>query len=74
MIDKIRKTMQCPTLSKELDRVENIIEYMIIGRDKISLSESEKVRLDRYLYIYDELNQKKSRHEVVNRVMIKYDV
>ena len=74
MIDKIRKLPQSVTLSRELDKIENIIGYMIDGKEKVSLSEVEKNKLDRYLFIYDQLNQKKSRHEVVNRVVAKFEI
>ena len=74
MIDQIKKTATSPTLSRELEKVENLIEYLVVGRDKISLTEEEKNKLDRYFFVYDQLNQKKSRHEVVNKVVAIYNV
>ena len=74
MIDQIKKTATSPTLSRELEKVEKLIEYLVVGRDKISLTEEEKNKLDRYFFVYDQLNQKKSRHEVVNKVVAIYNV
>jgi hypothetical protein len=74
MINRIRKLPQSTIVSRELDKVENIIEYLINGKEKVALSGIEKAKLERYMFIYDQLNQKKSRHEVVNRVVAMFDI
>ena len=63
-----------PTLSYEMDNVDKLIEYLVLGKDKIQLSEEEKLRLDRYFFVYDQLNQKKSRHEVVNKLVALFQI
>ena len=74
MIEQIKKTAVSPTLSRELDKVEHLIEYLVLGKDKIAISQEEKDRLDRYFFIYDQLNQKKSRHEVANKLEAIYAI
>ncbi|MDA3822376.1 MAG: hypothetical protein PF450_07190 [Bacteroidales bacterium] len=69
MINKIRKTAISPTLSKELNETEKLIEYLVKGKESVTLTDSEKTTLERYFFVYDQLNQKKSRHEVVNHLI-----
>ncbi len=63
-----------PALTKELDQNERIIEYLSKGEDPAELSEADKRILDRYWFAYDLLSNKRSRHEVANKLRIKFQI
>ena len=74
MIDKIRKSGVSPVLNHELNESEKLIEFLVKGKDHVQINEYEKNKLERYFFVYDQLNQKKSRHEVVNRLIGLFNI
>jgi hypothetical protein len=74
MIDSIRKSVSPAILSREFERVDNLIQYLVLGKEKVQINEDEKNKLERYFFVYDQLNQKRSRHEVCNRIQAQFGV
>jgi len=74
MIDKLKKTGVSPVLSKELGEAEKLIEYLVKGKDHVNLTDKEREKLERYFFVYDILNQKKSCHEAANRLCAKFNL
>lgn len=74
LLDDIKRTAVSPVLGRETENAEKLINYLTLGEDKVKLTKNEKEKLDRYFFCYDQLNQKKSRHEVANRLISKFRI
>jgi len=61
-------------LTREMNENERIIDYLVNGEDSTKLSDKEKEILARYYFCYDLLSQKRSRHEVSNKLQAKYRI
>ena len=60
--------------SKELDENEKLVEYLLKGGESVKLTDSENKRMERYFFCHDLISQKRSRHEVANKMRVKYKI
>ncbi len=74
LLDDIKKTAVSPILGRETENAEKLINYLVLGSEKVKLSKTEIEKLERYFFVYDQLNQKKSRHETANRLEAKFKI
>lgn len=74
MKQQLTKNIKTTYLTKELDENEKLVEYLLNGGESVKLTKTEKARMDRYFFCHDLISQKRSRHEVARKTMVKYDI
>ncbi len=74
MRNKLTKDIKATYLTKELDENEKIVEYLVSGDESTKLTFSEKERMERYFFAHDLISQKRSRHEVARKLVVKYQI